>query len=201
MYNLPERTLVNKQLPKTAVYKKFNLSAVDKAKFDADVSRLEISAEISPATVSVAPGENVSSIFAIRVLLKKQDFDEKSITMISKLIDQKLVLVLVYKSNAKLAIFHKKLFMTEWQSESDISLPIQGLNLDIVYHNMIMQIGRIHIENNNTLLEQIAEDERKAKLLKEIERLEKLARKEKQPRKKFELHQKIYKMKKLFSEY
>lgn len=191
MYNLSERTLVKKQLPKTAVYKKFNLNTADKAKFDADISRLEISAEISPATVSVGAGEDVSSVFVIRVLLKKQDFDEKNIAMISKLIDQKLVLVLVYESKAKLAVFYKKLFMTEWQSESDISLPIQGLNLDIVYQNMIMQIGKIHIENNNTLLEQIAEDERKAKLLKEIERLEKLARKEKQPRKKFEFVQEI----------
>lgn len=195
MYNLPDRTLVNKQLPKTAVYKKFNLHAADKTNFDADVSRLEISAEISPATVSVAAGESVSSIFVVRVLLKKQDFDAKNITMISKLIDQKLILVLVYNSKAKLAVFYKKLFLTDWQNESDVTLPIQGLNLDAVYQNIIIKIGEIHIESNNTLAEQISVDEKRAKLQKEIERLDALARKETQPRKKFELHQKIQTLK------
>ena len=43
----------------------------------------------------------------------------------------------------------------------------------------------------NDLAEQIAVDERKEKLIKEIEKLEKQARNEKQPNKKFELAQKV----------
>lgn len=192
MYNLPKCTLINKQLPKTALYKKFNLNTADKTRFDTDISRMEIAAEISPATISVTAGENVSSIFILRVLLKRQNFDKKNIALISKLIDQKLILVLVYYDKAIMAVNFQKLFFSEWQNENDLELQIQGANLDIVYQNMIMQIGNIHIENNNTLSEQIEEDERKAKLRKEIERLEKLARKEKQPRKKFELVQFIH---------
>ncbi len=46
-----------------------------------------------------------------------------------------------------------------------------------------------------SLDEQIAADEQKAKLEKEIARLEKLARTEKQPKKKFELVQEIKKLK------
>lgn len=60
---------------------------------------------------------------------------------------------------------------------------------------MIMQIGNIHIENDNSLDEQITCDEKRAKLEKEIARLEKLARAEKQPKKKFEIVHKINKMK------
>lgn len=191
MYNLPKCTLINKQLPKTALYKKFNLNTADKTRFDTDISRMEIAAEISPATTSVTAGENVSSIFILRVLLKRQNFDKKNIALISKLIDQKIILVLVYDDKAIMAVNFQKLFFSEWQNENDLELQIQGANLDIVYQNMIMQIGNIHIENNNTLSEQIEEDDRKAKLRKEIERLEKLARKEKQPRKKFEIFQKI----------
>lgn len=195
MYNLSKCTLINKQLPKTALYKKFNLNTADKTRFDTDISRMEIAAEISPATTSVTAGKNVSSIFILRVLLKRQNFDKKNIALISKLIDQKLILVLVYDDKAIMAVNFQKLFFSEWQNENDLELQIQGANLDIVYQNMIMQIGNIHIENNNTLSEQIEEDERKAKLRKEIERLEKLARKEKQPRKKFEIFQKIKSLK------
>lgn len=196
MYNLPECTLINKQLPKTALYRKFNLNTADKTRFDTDISRMEITAEISPATISVNAGENVLSIFVIRALLKRQNFDKKNIELISKLIDQKLILVLVYGNKAILAVNYQKLFFSEWQNENDLELQIQGANLDIVYQNIVMQIGKIHIENNNSLSEQIAEDEQKAKLLKEIERLEKLARKEKQPRRKFDLHQEIQLLKK-----
>ena len=47
------------------------------------------------------------------------------------------------------------------------------------------------IAGGNTLDEQIAADERRQKIEKEIAKLEKQARAEKQPKKKFELVQKI----------
>ncbi|MGN1420413.1 MAG: DUF4391 domain-containing protein [Eubacterium sp.] len=195
MYNLPEKAVMKKQLPKAAIYKKFNLNSSAKARFDSDISRIDIVGEISQATVSLPAGDNVSSIFVLRVSLKKKDFDEKSIILISKLIEQKMIFVLEFESKAKLAVYYGKLFQTDWQNINKISLNIQGLNLDSVYQNMIMQIGEIHIENDNSLDEQIICDEKRAKLEKEIARLEKLARAEKQPKKKFELFQRILKLK------
>lgn len=190
MYNLPEKAVMKKQLSKAAIYKKFNLNSSAKARFDSDISRIDIVGEISQATVSLPAGDNVSSIFVLQVSLKKKDFDEKSINLISKLIEQKMIFVLEFESKAKLAVYYGKLFQTDWQGINEISLSIQGLTLDSVYQNMIMQIGDIHIENDNSLDEQITCDEKRAKLKKEIARLEKLARAEKQPKKKFELVQK-----------
>ena len=63
------------------------------------------------------------------------------------------------------------------------------MNLDAVWQNVIVQIGEIQIEQGKTLDEQIAIDEKRAKLQKEINKLERLARAEKQPKKKFELVQ------------
>ena len=51
------------------------------------------------------------------------------------------------------------------------------------------------MEQGHSLDEQIALDEKRAKIQKEIDRLEKLARAEKQPKKKFELVQEIRKLK------
>lgn len=67
--------------------------------------------------------------------------------------------------------------------------------MNVVWENIIVQIGGITIAQGNTLGEQIAVNEQKAKLQKEISRLEKLARAERQPKKKFELVQKINKLK------
>ena len=66
---------------------------------------------------------------------------------------------------------------------------------DDVWDNIVVQIGRIDVEGGNSLEEQIAVDEEREKIQKEIARLEALARKEKQPRKKFELVQKIHSLK------
>ena len=191
MYNLPEKTIMKKQLSKAAIYKKFNLNSSAKARFDSDISRMDIVGEISQSTVSLPAGDSVSSIFVLQISLKKKDFDEKSITLISKLIEQKMIFVLEFENKAKLAVYYGKLFQTDWQDINNISIDIQGLNLDSAYQNMIIQIGDIHIENDNSLDEQIICDEKRAKLEKEIARLEKLARAEKQPKRAFELHQEI----------
>ena len=75
--------------------------------------------------------------------------------------------------------------------EDELTLEIDGLNLDAVWDNFIIQVGGVELEQGNSLDEQIAVDERKEKLIKEIEKLEKQARNEKQPNKKFELVQKM----------
>ena len=62
--------------------------------------------------------------------------------------------------------------------------------------NHIVQLGRaVDTKEGDSLEEQIIADEQKAKLQKEIARLEKQARAEKQPKKKFELVQEIQKLK------
>ena len=106
-----------------------------------------------------------------------------------------MVLVLECGSERRLAVYHTKLIQGEWQNADDCKIQLKGLNLDDVWNNIVVQIGSIDVETGNSLEEQIAVDEKRAKVLKEIERLEALARKEKQPKKKFELVQQINKLK------
>ena len=54
-----------------------------------------------------------------------------------------------------------------------------------------MSVGNVEIEQGKSLDEQIAIDERRQKIEKEIDKLEKLARAERQPKKKYELVQRI----------
>lgn len=191
MFGLPQATELSKQLPKKAIYAKFNLSPQQRAKFDEDVSRITIINEISPATVAIEPGEEIKSFYILLLLLKTEDYDERIISMLSKLIEQNMLFVLEYGDRVRLAVYRNKVISTEWQAKETTSVVLKGLNLDAVWQNIIVQIGDVRIEQGNTLDEQLATDERRAKLQKEIDKLEKQARAEKQPKKKFELVRKI----------
>ena len=196
MLGLPKATELNKQLPKNAIYAKFQMNTAERAKIDADISRITIVNEVSPAKINIADGERVKSFFVLLVALKRKDFEEKTIITISKLIPQNMLLVLECAGEAKLAAYHTKLMQTDWKRKEDISIELKGLNMDTVWKNIIVQIGGITIEQGNTLDEQIAVDEQRMKIQKEIDRLTKLAKNEKQPKKKFELVQKINGLKK-----
>ena len=191
MLGLPKATELNKQLPKNAIYAKFQMNTAERAKIDADISRITIVNEVSPAKINIADGEQVKSFFVLLVALKRKDFEDKTIITISKLIPQNMLLVLEYDGEAKLATYHTKLIQTDWKRKEDLSIELKGLNMDAVWENIIVQIGGITIEQGNTLDEQIAVNEQRMKIQKEIDRLTKAAKIEKQPKKKFELAQKI----------
>lgn len=197
MLNLPKSTELNKQLPKKAIYAKFQMSPAAKAKFDADISRINIVGEISPNTTGITSGESVSAIFVLLVSLKQKNFQPGTIAQISKLIDQNMLLILEHEGQQKLAIYHSKLIQTEWAPADACAIELKGMDLDSIWENFITQVGRITIQEGNTLDEQIAADEQRIKLEKEIARLEKLAWTEKQPKKKFELVQEINTLKNL----
>ena len=195
MLGLPKSTELNKPLPKTAIYTKFQMNAAEKAKIDADISRIVIVNEVSAAKLNLAPGESVQAFFVLQVTLKRREFSEKTLITLSKLIPQNMVLLLEYDGQAKMAVYHTKLLQTPWCDPADLTLTIKGLTMDAVWENVIVQVGNIRMQSGNTLDQQIVQDEQRAKLEKEIARLEKLAWTEKQPKKKFELAQRIKNLK------
>ena len=195
MLGLPKVTELSKQLPKNAIYAKFQMNTAERTKIDADISRITIVNEVSPAKINIAEGEQVKSFFVLLVALKRKDFEDKTIITISKLIPQNMILVLECAGEVKLATYHTKLMQTDWKRKEDLSIELKGLNMDTVWENIIVQIGGITIEQGNTLDEQIAVDEQRMKIQKEIDRLTKQAKNEKQPKKKFELAQRINKLK------
>ena len=144
---------------------------------------------------TVAATEEVPSFYVLLVSLKKRDYDERTVALISKLINQNMLLVLEYKDVCRLAIYHTKLIQSDWQKTADCRVQLKGLDLGAVWQNVVIQVGGIEVEDGHSLEQQIAADEQRAKVQAEIERLEKLARKETQPKKKFELVQRIQRLK------
>ena len=197
MLGLPTATEVNRQLPKTLVYKQFALTTQQRDRFDADISRMAIVNVISPDTVpALAAGESVKSFYVLAVLLKQKDYDAKNIAMLAKLIPQHLLFTLQYEDEMQLAIFQEKLFVSPWHNTANLpALLLNGLNLDRVWDNIVTTVGSFSIQGENTLKEQIKQDEKRTKLLKRIEMLEKRCRQEKQPRRKVELFEELKQLK------
>lgn len=195
MLGLPTATELNRQLPKTAIYAKFQMNNAAKERIDADISRLTIVNEISQSKANIPAGETVKSFFVVSVALKRKEFNPNTIATVTKLIPQNMLLVLEYGDEAKLAVYRQKLLQTDWRPKESLTVELKGLDLDKAWENIIVQVGGIQIVDGNSLDEQISADEKRSKLQKEINRLEKLAWAEKQPKKKFELVQQISRLK------
>lgn len=196
MLNLPTKTDMSKTLTKTAIYSKFAMNTATKEKFDKNIKKITIINEVSPEKINIVKGEEVGSFYVLLVALKNQLFDEKNIILLSKLIPQKMLFVLEFEQKACLAIYHTKLIKSAWQAIDNLSIELKGLNFDSLWENIIVQIGDIQIEENNSLDQQLQINEQAEKLKKKIAQLEKKAWSEKQPRKKFELVQEIKRLQK-----
>ena len=127
--------------------------------------------------------------------MKRKEYDAKNILLLNKLIPQRMVFALQYGNQTQFAIFHTKLITSDWQPTEKVTLPLAGLNIDAAWENIVKDIGQIEVTAGYTLAEQIVADDRQAKLLTQIESLERKMAKEKQPRRKREYFEQIKKLK------
>lgn len=195
MLGLPKSTEMSKQLPKKAIYAKFQMNTSAKEKIDADISRITIVNEVAPNKVNIPVGDEVKNFFVLLVTLKRKDFEEKTIAILSNLIPQNILFVLECGNESKLAIYHSKLMQTDWKSTTEQKVELKGLNLDKVWENIIKSVECGEWNEELSLDENIALHEQQEKLQRQIIKLEKQARAEKQPKKKFELAGKVKKLK------
>ena len=199
MYGLPQSTIVKKrQLPKSKVFEKFDLKPSQRESFDADISRIDVVAVVSPATIpAIAKSENILGIYVLAVQLKRKEYDAKNITLLSRFIPNKVVFALHFEEQVQFAINHTRLITSKWQllTPNSSFLILQGLTLDTVWDNIVISIGDIQVEDGKSVAEQIMADDQRAKLLAQIANLERKMATEKQPRRKREYFEQIKKLK------
>lgn len=198
MLGLPPTTKVKRPLPKAQLFKRFDWTPSQRDRFDGEVLRLDFVNWIAPRTVpAIAEGNEVKEIFVIEVALKSRDFDQNSIVLLAKSIPQRVIYLLRFEDEIRLAVYHTKLFMTDWQFLTPNSplLILQGLNLDAVWENIVSSIGQFTVEEGKLLSEQIKIDDERIKLMRQIESLERQMRSTSQPRRQRELYAEIKKLK------
>ena len=199
MLGLPKTTELSKSIFKKNLYLKFNMNEAAKRSFDEDIAKVTIVNEVSPVSTNIAAGEEVSRFFVVHVVLKRENFSDKNIELLSKMIAQKMLFVLEYEGRAVLALTEGKLLKTQWTDIDGLTVPFEGLNLDAVWSKIVSVVLGGEWDDTLNIEENIEQHAELVQISKEILKLEKQIKNEKQPKKKFELVQKMKKLKEKIS--
>ena len=202
MLGFPQTTEFNKRIPKQKFYEKMEVSPALKRVFVEQIKLIHWRNKLAVYTKNIAPGEAVTEIEVIEIKLASPQLNEAVLRQIDKEIPYHILFILSFDGKVQAWTGYKeaaeggnkafkvnKYYHTEWMPEHELNLKIEGLNMDAVWENLIIQVGGVEVGQGKSLDEQIQIDDQKAKLQKEIEKLEKQARNEKQPNKKFQLAQ------------
>lgn len=199
MIDFPGSTRVGRRLPKEAFYKHLPLSAALKAKFVSDVDRITVENSLTKDNLNLAKVTDVKEILLLSILLKKQDFDGKIVEAIARQNPHKLIFLLKYEDQRQLAVYHSKFYRSDWVLEGDLSLSLTGDTLDSIWEDLVRQIA-VHStavleKTDQTIDEQLKNQDEIDKLNKLIKKTEAAAWKEQQPKKRFELYTRVQKYK------
>ena len=195
MIDFPTATAVHRRLPKEAFYKHLPLTKVLKDKFVSDVDRIMVENSLTKENLNLTADSEVKEILLLSITLKKQEFDGKVIEAIARQNPHKLVFLLVFEDSRQLALYHSKLYRTQWMDAAEVDLKPQGFSLDEIWDGFTEQIALYEERAEKT--DSLSMDDR-LKLQEEILKLEKLtekteaaAWKEQQPKKQFELYTRL----------
>ena len=204
MQDFPQKTFFNRVIPKAKFYEKLPVTQAVKDCFVNEIAAIVWRNKLSPETLNVQPGSRVREIEVIEITLKGETLNDSVLKLIDKGIPYQLLFMLKRGEEYQLCIGYKETetasvkeyFKTPWQTFSELPLQINGLTLDEVCDNFIRQINtRLAAAEDMSLKEAIADDAQRLKIEKQIAALEKKMKAEKQPKRKFELHEEIQRLK------
>lgn len=203
MIDLPGSTVFNRRIPKQKFYENLSVTAELKRVFVEQINVIYWRNKIAPSTVNIAAGETVAEIEVIEIRLNQPDLDKRVLQLIDREIPYHILFLLMYKEQVQAWIGYKEqsqggtaafkpgtYYNTEWQAMDELSLRLDGLNMDAVYEGFIRQIAgeRLEDKSGGDLKDAVARDERRQKLQKEITALKKKVRGEKQFNRQVELN-------------
>ena len=209
MIVFPKSTLVGKPVPKTAFYKNLEVNAKMKQRFVDSVESITWTAKLAPSTLSVADGKTVHEITVFRMVLKKEEVPSDVLTLIDKQMPRHTLFLLQHDDAFCLLVNYKewhdaantrfdivKTFQTGWTSADKLSLSLDGQDMDAVYSAIVKQVAGPDITSGaKDIHTAVAQTKEQEALRQKIAALEAKIAKERQPKKKFELHQQLVKLK------
>lgn len=212
---LPAHTVVNKIMDKAKFMKFAELSTASRKEMSENVERLRMANTIKESTIHIEKGKNVVEISVFEIMLKTKEFSDRLVKEIDSTIPKNIVYVLRYENKAQLVVSYKeksqnsskykviKIYRTGWKNYEEFELVINGLNLDIVFNNILQQIAedKVKIEDHSTIKETIEKSIDIEKLNRKIDQLNNKYKKERQYNKQLEIKKEIYKLQKQLEEY
>lgn len=212
MIGLPKTTEFNKRIPKQKFYENIDISPALKKVFVEQVKIIYWRNKIAVSTTNLAAGSHVTEIEVFVVRLNSSVLDDSLLRQIDKEIPYHILFLLEYDGKYQAWIGYKEAaasgnkafkvngyYHTEWLTEDELPLKLEGLDVDAVYENFVRQIAGDKLKTEDageTLKESVARDEQKQALQKQIATLQAKIRKEKQLNKQMQMNTELKKLKK-----
>ena len=199
MIELPESTRLHRRMPKEAFYGNLQLSPIVKSAFVNDLERIYIEYGLSKENLHLPLDSDVEVVYLMLLELKKREYDSRILEAIARQNPHRLIFLLVYEDQVQLALYQGKLYISEWLQESELKLKTEGQSMREIWDSFVEQIALTEeepdVQAGLSVEERLKRQERIRKLEQNIEKTEAAAWKEKQPHKRFELHQRVQKLK------
>ena len=215
MLGLPKTTDFNKRIPKEKFYENLNVTPAVKKCFVDQIKVIYWRNKIASSTTNLAAGSTVTEIEVFEVRLKTNILDETVLRQIDKEIPYHIIFLLEYDGKYQIWTAYKEAstgntafkvnhyYHTDWLSEEEIPLKLEGLNVDTVYENFVYQIAgdTLQANENESLQDVVERDEKVKNFKKQIEVLQAKIRKEKQLNVQMKLNKELKLLKKELEKY
>lgn len=205
----PQTTVVRRPVPKNAFYKHLEVNARIKQRFVDDVVRIDWLYKLAPSTLNVTDGKQVHEIVVFVAELKQQDCPDDVFLFIDKNLPRHVVFILEHEGQCKLLLNYKewldekagtfkivKSFASEWQSAENVSLPISGQTMDVVYESMAGAISGFGTSKSEDTKRVVELQTMIQKTQRDVEALQKKIRNEQQFNRQMEMNTEARNLKK-----
>ena len=214
MIGLPKTTEFNRRIPKQKFYENLSITPALRRSFIDDIRGIYWRNKLAATTLNLAAGSSVTEIEVFEIQLNARAIDEAVLRQIDREIPYHILFLLSYENQYQAWIGYKEAavsgnqafkvsqyYHTEWLDEAQLPLQLDGLNLDTVYENFVRQI-RNSVESEVwrvelSVSENVALDQKRQQLEKQIAALEKKIRREKQFNKQVEMNAELKRLKKM----
>lgn len=211
MLGLPQSTEFNKRIPKQKFYEHITVSPALKKSFVDQIRMIYWRNKVAATTVNLAPGTIVDEVEVFEIKLNSASLDEAVLRQIDREIPYHIIFLLEYEGKLQAWTAYKektptanavfkvgKYYHTEWMTEAELPIRIDGLNLDAVYENFVRQIAgdALKADSGESLKASVERDEKKKQLEKQIAALENKMRREKQLNRQMEMNAELKKIEK-----
>lgn len=211
MLGLPKSTEFNRRIPKQKFYENLSVTPMLKRIFIDQIKVIYWRNKIAATTMNLAAGENVTEIEVFEVRLDAPQLDVSVLKQIDKEIPYHIVFLLEYEGKYQAWTAYKEsvisgnnafkvgtYYHTDWLTEQELPLKVDGLSTDAVYENFVRQIAGDALQTDRTesLKESVERDSRRQELQKQITSLHVKVRKEKQLNKQVQLNTELKHLKK-----
>lgn len=207
--NFPFATIVNKTVPKKAIYSRSKDSSLRDALTNEFESIIWLY-KLAPSTLNIEAGKYVQEIDVFYCAMKVGLYNAQIFCTIDELLPRHTIFIIEYSNKIDLLMHHKEMRLVskeeKWEcvatelkrdlSIGNFTLNIQGLSMDVVYSHLLSQVSGLAVSTQEDYKAQVKLREQLEIYKQQVSLLQKKIKAEKQFNRQIELSTQVRQIKK-----